>query len=144
MLDLHRVLWSVYFLDGKLCRLFPNYWSPTNNAVGTTWSSYLTCMPYCTNTRGIQYFCPFAVKERSTTVIFLVCISFHQSNILDDMHKVLAVFTSHKLCFGILLSIPLICWSAADLVLYWHWNYLPERASYNFGNHKNSHSARYC
>ena len=72
-------------------------------------------------------------------------ITSHQTNLLNDVHKVLlAVFTCHKLRFGICLSIPLIHLSAADLVLYWHWNYLPERTSCNFWNNKNSQDARYC
>ena len=50
-------------------------------------------------TRGIQYFCPFAFKARSTTLILVECITFHQTSLLDDVHKVLVVFTGHKLCF---------------------------------------------
>ena len=44
--------------------------------------------------------------------------------------------TKFKLCssaisyvFGMFWGIPLIYWNIADLVLHWHWNYLPERAS---------------
>ena len=44
-------------------------------------------------------FCPFALKARSTTLIFVECITFHQTSLLDDVHKVLAVFIGHKLCF---------------------------------------------
>ena len=44
------------------------------------------------NTRGIQYFCPFAFKARSTTLIFVECITFHQTSLLDDVHKVLVFF----------------------------------------------------
>ena len=50
-------------------------------------------------TRGIQYFCPFAFKARRTAPIFVECITVHQTSLLDDVHKVLAVFTGHKLCF---------------------------------------------
>ena len=49
--------------------------------------------------RGIQYFCPFAFKARSTTLIFIECNTFHQTSLLDDVQKVLAIFTGHKLCF---------------------------------------------
>ena len=41
-------------------------------------------------------FCPFAFKARSTTLIFVECITFHQTSLLDDVHKVLAVFIGHK------------------------------------------------
>ena len=47
-------------------------------------------------TKGIQYFCPFALKAISTTLIFVECITFHQTSLLDDVHKGLAVFTYHK------------------------------------------------
>ena len=47
-------------------------------------------------TRDILNFCPFAVKVRCTALIFIECITFLQTNILDDMHKVLAVFNGHK------------------------------------------------
>ena len=43
-------------------------------------------------TRYIQYFCQFAFVARSTTVIFVECITFHQSSLLDDVHKDLAFF----------------------------------------------------
>ena len=46
--------------------------------------------------------------------------------------------------FGICLSQPLIYWKTADLVLHWHWNYLPERTSCSFKNNKHSQGARYC
>ena len=46
---------------------------------------------------AFSIFCPFAVKAISTTLIFVECISFHQTNLLDDVHKVLAVFIDHKL-----------------------------------------------
>ena len=39
-------------------------------------------------TRDTQYFCPFAVKATSTTLIFVECITFHTTNIIDDVHKV--------------------------------------------------------
>ena len=42
--------------------------------------------------------CPFAFKARSTTLIFVECITFHQTSLLDDVHKILAVFIGHKLC----------------------------------------------
>ena len=48
---------------------------------------------------AFSIFCPFAFKARSTTLIFVVCITFHQTSILDDMHQVLTVFTGNKLCF---------------------------------------------
>ena len=32
----------------------------------------------------------------------------------------------------------------SSLVLYWHWNYLPEKASCYFGNNKNSQGASFC
>ena len=48
-------------------------------------------------TRGIQYFCPFAINARSTILIFVEYITCNQTKFLDDVHKVLAVFTSHKL-----------------------------------------------
>ena len=57
---------------------------------------------------AFSIFCPFAFKARSTTLIFVECITFHQTSLLDDVHKVLAVFTSHKLCFWYVFSIPLI------------------------------------
>ena len=57
-------------------------------------------------TRGIQYFCPFDVKARSTTLIFVECITCHQTNLLADVHKVLPIFTGHKLLFDTILSIP--------------------------------------
>ena len=44
-------------------------------------------------------FCPFAFKAIRITLIFVECITFHQTSLLDDVNKVLAVFTSHKLCF---------------------------------------------
>ena len=44
-------------------------------------------------------FCPFAIKARNTTLIFVECITFHQTSLLDDVHKGLAVFIGHKLCF---------------------------------------------
>ena len=45
------------------------------------------------------FFFPFAFKARSTTLIFVECITIHQTSLLDDVHKVLAVFTGTKLCF---------------------------------------------
>ena len=63
-------------------------------------------------------FCPFAFKARSTTLIFVKCITFHQTNVLDNVHKVLDVFTGNNLCFGMFLSIPLIYLNAADLVFH--------------------------
>ena len=44
-------------------------------------------------------FCPFAFKARGTTLIFVECITFHKTSLLDDVHKVLAIFIGHKLCF---------------------------------------------
>ena len=44
-------------------------------------------------------FCPFAFKARNTTLIFVEFITFHQTSLLDDVHKVLAVSIGHKLCF---------------------------------------------
>ena len=38
-------------------------------------------------TRGVQYFCPFAVKATSTTLIFVEYNTFHQINLLDGVHK---------------------------------------------------------
>ena len=48
---------------------------------------------------AVSNFCPFAFKVRSTTLIFVECITFHQTSLLDDVHKVLAVFIGHQLCF---------------------------------------------
>ena len=48
-----------------------------------------------TDTRGIQYFCPFAFKARSTKLVLVVCITFRHTSLLDDVHKVLSVFTGH-------------------------------------------------
>ena len=56
------------------------------------------------NTSSIQYFCLFAVKARHTTLIIVECITFHLSNLPDDMHKILAVFTGHKLRFWYLYN----------------------------------------
>ena len=42
-----------------------------------------------------------------------------------------------------ILNIPLIYWNTADLVFHWHWNYLPERASCDLENNKNSQGARH-
>ena len=75
---------------------------------------------------AFSIFCPFAFKARSTTLIFVVCITFHQPSLLDDVHKTLNVVTGHKLCFCMFLSVPLIYWNTADLVLHWRCNYLPE------------------
>ena len=72
------------------------------------------------------FFCPFAFKARSTTVIFVISITSHQTSLLDDVHKVLAVFIGHKLCFWNVFSVPFIYWNTTDLVLHWHCNYLPE------------------
>ena len=83
-------------------------------------------------------FCSFVFKARSTTLIFVVCITFHQTSLLDDVQKVLAVFTGHKLCIWYVFGGPLIYWNTADLVLHWHWNYLPERSSCDLENNKNS------
>ena len=90
---------------------------------------------------AFNIFCPIAVKARSTTLIFVECITFHQSNLLDDVHKVSPAISY---VFGIFLSIPPMYWITADLVLFWHWNYLPERVSCIFGNNKNPQDARYC
>ena len=68
---------------------------------------------------------PFAVKARRTTLIFVECITFHQTKFLDDVHKVLSVFTGHKLRLLYLFEYTPIYWNATDL---WHWNYLPKRA----------------
>ena len=57
-------------------------------------------------TSGIQYLCPFAFKARSTTLIFVECLAFQQTSLHDDVDKVLAVFTGHKLCFGMFLVHP--------------------------------------
>ena len=46
---------------------------------------------------AFSIFCPSALKARSTTLIFVECRTFHQTSLLDDLHKVLAVFTGHKL-----------------------------------------------
>ena len=86
-------------------------------------------------------FCPLA---RIWILIFVICITFHQTNLLDDVHKVLAVFTGHELRFGIFLSIPLIYWNTVNLVLHWYWNCLPERPYCNLKNNKNSYGARSC
>ena len=67
---------------------------------------------------GHSVFLSLAFKARSTILIFVECITFHQTSLLDDVHKVLTVFTGHKLCFGMFLSIPLIYWNTADLVLH--------------------------
>ena len=58
------------------------------------------------HTRGIQYVCPFAFKARSATLIFVEFITVHQTSLLDDVHKVLAVLTSHNLCFGMFYYTP--------------------------------------
>ena len=52
-------------------------------------------MLHCT--RGIQGFFSFANKARSTTLTFVECITFNQTNLLYDVHKILAVFIDHKL-----------------------------------------------
>ena len=58
---------------------------------------------------AFSIFCPLAFKARSTTLIFLECITFHQTSIPDDVHKVSAVFTGHKLCFWYLFEhIPIV------------------------------------
>ena len=81
------------------------------------------------NVRGpFSVLCPFAIKARSTTLIFVDSITFHQTKFLDDVHKVLAVFTGHKIRLWYLFSIP---------------SYT-ERASFSFGNNENSQGARYC
>ena len=67
---------------------------------------------------AFSIFCPFVFKARSTTLIFVVCITCHQTSLLDDVHNVLVVFTGHKLCFGMILSVPLIYRNTADLVLH--------------------------
>ena len=51
-------------------------------------------------------FCPFAFKARSTTLIFVECITFHQTSLLDYVHNVLAAFIGHKLCFWCVLVYP--------------------------------------
>ena len=53
-------------------------------------------------------FCPYAFKVRSTTLIFLECITFHQASLLklDDVHKVVAVFTGHRLFWVFSLVYP--------------------------------------
>ena len=56
--------------------------------------------------RAFSIFCPFAFKARSTTLIFVECITLHQTSLLDDVHKVLVVFTSHKLCFYVFEYTP--------------------------------------
>ena len=74
-----------------------------------------------TRIRGaFSIFCLFAFKARSTTLIFVECtsITFHKTRLLDDVHKVLAVFTGHKLCFGMFFSIFLIYRNTADLVIH--------------------------
>ena len=45
-------------------------------------------------------YCPFAAKATSTTLIFIECtrITFHTTNLRDDVHKEEAVFTGLKLC----------------------------------------------
>ena len=48
---------------------------------------------------AFSIFCPFAFKTRSTTLIFVVCLTFRQTSLHEDVHKVSAVFTGHKLCF---------------------------------------------
>ena len=53
-------------------------------------------------------FCPFAFKARSTTLIFVECITFHQTSLLDDVHKVLSVSSAISYVFGMFLSISLI------------------------------------
>ena len=58
------------------------------------------------HTRGIQIFCPFAVNARRTTLIFVEIIAFHQTSLLDDVHKVLTVFTGHTVRFCIFLVYP--------------------------------------
>ena len=40
---------------------------------------------YNTNIRGaFSIFCPFAFKAKSTALIFVECITFHQTSLLDD------------------------------------------------------------
>ena len=42
--------------------------------------------PQTLNVRGaFSIFCPFAFKARSTTLIYVECITFHQTNLLDDL-----------------------------------------------------------
>ena len=50
---------------------------------------------------SFSIFCPLGFKARSTTLIFVeyTCITFHQTSLLDDVNKGLAVFTGQKLCF---------------------------------------------
>ena len=58
-------------------------------------------------TWDIQIVLPFAVRAKSTTLIIVECIKFHQTNVLDNVHKVLTVFTGNKLrlcIFGIPLK----------------------------------------
>ena len=52
-----------------------------------------------TTTRHIQYFFPSLLKARSTILISVEYITFYQISLFDDVHKVFAVFTGHKLCF---------------------------------------------
>ena len=53
-------------------------------------------------------FCPFAFMARNTALIFVECITFYQTNVFDDVQIVFAVFTGHKLHYGIYLSITVI------------------------------------
>ena len=75
---------------------------------------------YLSYIRGLfSNFCPIAFKARSTTLIFLQCITFHQTSLLDDVHKVLAVFTGHKLCLWYVFECtpPILKYSRSGLSL---------------------------
>ena len=66
-------------------------------------------------------------------MVFVKYITFHQMNLLDNVHKVWAILTDRKLRLGLSPGTPLIHWNKADLlVLYWHWKYLPEKAQCNY------------
>ena len=64
----------------------------------------------------------FAVKARSTTLIFVEHITLHKTNHFDNVHKVLAVFTGDEFRFCIFVStyVHLIHCKTVDLVLHRH------------------------
>ena len=65
---------------------------------------------------AFSIFCPFAFKAISTTLIFVQVITFHQTSLLDDVNKVLAVFTDLKLCFGMFIYTEIQqIWSYIDI-----------------------------
>ena len=68
---------------------------------------------------AFSIFCPFAFKARSITLIFVECITFHQTSLIDDVHKISAVFTGHRLCFWYVFNYTphILKYSRSDLTL---------------------------